>query len=59
VDGIAAERGLAAGDRLWCVKPVQLGEDFDAACRPAPDTRLQVVARQETADSTIIGYELR
>jgi hypothetical protein len=59
VDRIAREHALAAGDRLWCVKPIQLGEDFDLACRTAADSDLQVVDRRVSADSTIVAYERR
>jgi hypothetical protein len=58
VDRIAAERAMAPGDRLWCVKPIQLGETFEDACRTEPGSRLHVVARQVSDDSTIMAFEL-
>jgi hypothetical protein len=58
VDGLVAEHHLRPGDRLWCVKPVQLAADFTRACTVAGSDHLRLLVDQETPDSTIIGFEV-
>jgi hypothetical protein len=58
VDGLVADHHLQPGDRLWCVKPVQLAADFTRGCTVAGTDHLRLVVDQETADSTIIGFEV-